>query len=94
MMSGHRLKAVALEQLLPQASLTMVDDSRSADEGASGAGSADEHACETGAAPPCDGAAREVVERVLKFVQEQPWVAVAGAFVLGYVAAQFVKRLD
>lgn len=39
-------------------------------------------------------AAKQAVGSALGFVQEQPWVAVAGAFVLGYLTAQLVKRLD
>lgn len=39
-------------------------------------------------------AAKQAVGSALGFVQEQPWLAVAGAFVLGYITAQLVKRLD
>jgi ElaB/YqjD/DUF883 family membrane-anchored ribosome-binding protein len=39
-------------------------------------------------------AAKQAVGTALDFVQEQPWLAVAGAFVLGYLTAQLVKRMD
>ena len=39
-------------------------------------------------------AAKQAVGTALGFVQEQPWLAVAGAFVLGYLTAQLVKRMD
>jgi ElaB/YqjD/DUF883 family membrane-anchored ribosome-binding protein len=38
--------------------------------------------------------AREVAEKVAEFAQRQPWVALAGAFVIGYVAAQTLGRLS
>lgn len=39
-------------------------------------------------------AAKQAVGTAVGFVQDQPWLAVAGAFVLGYVTAQLVKRMD
>lgn len=39
-------------------------------------------------------AAKQAVGTAVGFVQEQPWIAVAGAFVLGYITAQLVKRMD
>lgn len=36
--------------------------------------------------------AAQFAGRVASFVQEEPWLAMAGAFILGYVAAQIVKR--
>jgi ElaB/YqjD/DUF883 family membrane-anchored ribosome-binding protein len=39
-------------------------------------------------------AAKQAVGTAIGFVQEQPWLAVAGAFVIGYVTAQLVKRMD
>lgn len=36
----------------------------------------------------------QVGGQVAKFVDEEPWVAVACAFVLGYAVAQVVKRLS
>jgi ElaB/YqjD/DUF883 family membrane-anchored ribosome-binding protein len=38
--------------------------------------------------------AGEVSESLAEFVQRQPWVALAGAFVVGYVAAQALRRLS
>lgn len=39
------------------------------------------------------GAAAQVIAEAFSFVEQQPWVAVAGAF-MGYAIAQLVKRLD
>jgi ElaB/YqjD/DUF883 family membrane-anchored ribosome-binding protein len=36
----------------------------------------------------------EVGGQVVRFVEEEPWVAVACAFVVGYAVAQLVKRLS
>ena len=33
-------------------------------------------------------------EKLAELAQRQPWVAVAGAFVIGYVAAQTLRRLS
>lgn len=43
-----------------------------------------------------DGAAtaKQAMGTAVSFVQEQPWLAVAGAFVVGYLTAQLVKRMD
>lgn len=38
--------------------------------------------------------AGEVSESVAEFVQRQPWAALAGAFVIGYVAARTLRRLS
>jgi hypothetical protein len=38
--------------------------------------------------------AGEVSESLAEFAQRQPWVALAGAFVVGYVAAQALRRLS
>jgi hypothetical protein len=32
--------------------------------------------------------------QVVRFVEEEPWIAVACAFVVGYAVAQVVKRLS
>jgi ElaB/YqjD/DUF883 family membrane-anchored ribosome-binding protein len=37
--------------------------------------------------------AGEIIARVSRFVQREPWLAVGCAFVLGYTAAQIVKRI-
>jgi ElaB/YqjD/DUF883 family membrane-anchored ribosome-binding protein len=71
----------------------MMDDNRSADEAAPGAPGEADRAAETASDRISDGKpVKQILEGVLNFVQEQPWVAVAGAFVLGYMAAQLVKR--
>jgi ElaB/YqjD/DUF883 family membrane-anchored ribosome-binding protein len=36
----------------------------------------------------------EVGGQVVRFVEEEPWIAVACAFVVGYAVAQIVKRLS
>ncbi len=73
----------------------MAEDNSSTDEVVREGRSAKEPRPESTAGYFADGAAaKQIVEGVLNFVQERPWVAVAGAFVLGYVAAQFIKRLD
>jgi ElaB/YqjD/DUF883 family membrane-anchored ribosome-binding protein len=74
----------------------MVADTNSTDEAVRGAKGAEESAAaEGGEIDSGDrAAAKQVVKQVLDFVQEQPWLAVAGAFVLGYLAAQLVKRMD
>jgi hypothetical protein len=38
--------------------------------------------------------AGEMSERVNDFVQRQPWVALVGAFVVGYVAAKALRHLS
>jgi len=38
--------------------------------------------------------ADEVSESVTEFAQRQPWVALAGAFVVGYVAAKALRKLS
>jgi ElaB/YqjD/DUF883 family membrane-anchored ribosome-binding protein len=35
----------------------------------------------------------EVGGQVVRFVEEEPWIAVACAFVVGYAVAQLIKRL-
>ncbi len=35
----------------------------------------------------------DVGGQVVRFVEEEPWIAVACAFVVGYAIAQLVKRL-
>jgi ElaB/YqjD/DUF883 family membrane-anchored ribosome-binding protein len=34
----------------------------------------------------------DLTERVSGFVKREPWIAVAGAFVIGYVAAHLFRR--
>jgi len=73
----------------------MVDDASSTREAVRGSSGAEEAASERAASRVSDGvAARRIVERARDVVQEQPWMAVAGAFVVGYLAAQLVKRMD
>jgi ElaB/YqjD/DUF883 family membrane-anchored ribosome-binding protein len=36
----------------------------------------------------------EVGGQVVRFVEEEPWLAVACAFVVGYAVAQVIKRLS
>jgi hypothetical protein len=38
--------------------------------------------------------AGEVSDSLTDFAQRQPWVALAGAFVIGYVAAQALRKLS
>jgi hypothetical protein len=38
--------------------------------------------------------AGEVSEGLAEFAQRQPWLALAGAFVVGYAAAQALRRLS
>lgn len=38
--------------------------------------------------------AGEVSDGMAEFVQRQPWLALAGAFVIGYVAAKALKQLS
>ena len=38
--------------------------------------------------------AREVAEKLAELAQRQPWGRLAGAFVIGYVAAQTLRRLS
>jgi ElaB/YqjD/DUF883 family membrane-anchored ribosome-binding protein len=38
--------------------------------------------------------ATQVAGVIATFIQEEPWLAMAGAFVLGYVAAQLIKRVQ
>jgi ElaB/YqjD/DUF883 family membrane-anchored ribosome-binding protein len=40
------------------------------------------------------GYAGEAGERVVRFVEDEPWLAVACAFVVGYAVAQIVKRMS
>jgi ElaB/YqjD/DUF883 family membrane-anchored ribosome-binding protein len=35
----------------------------------------------------------DLTERVSGFVKRDPWIAVAGAFVIGYVAAHLFRRM-
>ena len=35
----------------------------------------------------------DLTERVSGFVQRDPWIAVAGAFAIGYVAAHLLRRM-
>jgi ElaB/YqjD/DUF883 family membrane-anchored ribosome-binding protein len=35
----------------------------------------------------------DLTERVSGFVQRDPWIAVASAFVVGYVAAHLIRRM-
>ncbi len=73
----------------------MVDDANPTHERVFANRNAEEAASQGAATGAGDsGRGRQVVEQVLNFVQEQPWLALAGAFVLGYVAAQIVKRMD
>ena len=73
----------------------MMDDNRSADEVAPGASGEADRASETPSDRIGDGKpVKQILEGALNFVQEQPWVAVAGAFLLGYMVAQFVKRAE
>lgn len=37
--------------------------------------------------------AAQFAGRAAGFVQEEPWLAMAGAFILGYVTAQMIKRV-
>jgi ElaB/YqjD/DUF883 family membrane-anchored ribosome-binding protein len=37
--------------------------------------------------------ASQIIGRVAGFVQREPWLAVGCAFVLGYTAAQLIKRI-
>jgi hypothetical protein len=37
--------------------------------------------------------AGEVSDSMAEFVQRQPWLALAGAFVIGYVAAKAIRHL-
>jgi ElaB/YqjD/DUF883 family membrane-anchored ribosome-binding protein len=36
----------------------------------------------------------EVGGHVVRFVEEEPWIAVACAFVVGYAVAQVIKRMS
>jgi hypothetical protein len=38
--------------------------------------------------------AAEVSDGIADFVQRQPWIALAGAFVVGYIAAKALRRLS
>jgi ElaB/YqjD/DUF883 family membrane-anchored ribosome-binding protein len=38
--------------------------------------------------------AGEVSDGLSEFVQRQPWVALAGAFVIGYVAAKALRQIS
>lgn len=40
------------------------------------------------------GYAGEVGGRVVQFVEDEPWIAVACAFAIGYAVAQIVKRMS
>lgn len=40
------------------------------------------------------GYAGQVGGRVTHFVEEEPWIAIACAFVVGYAVAQIVKRMS
>jgi ElaB/YqjD/DUF883 family membrane-anchored ribosome-binding protein len=40
------------------------------------------------------GLVGEVGGQVVRFVEEEPWIAIACAFVVGYAVAQVVKRLS
>jgi ElaB/YqjD/DUF883 family membrane-anchored ribosome-binding protein len=35
----------------------------------------------------------DLSQRVGEFVKRDPWIAVAGAFVIGYLAAQLLRRM-
>jgi ElaB/YqjD/DUF883 family membrane-anchored ribosome-binding protein len=38
--------------------------------------------------------AGEVSDGLAEFVQRQPWIALAGAFVIGYVAAKALRQIS
>jgi ElaB/YqjD/DUF883 family membrane-anchored ribosome-binding protein len=38
--------------------------------------------------------ASEISDGLTKFVQGQPWIALAGAFVIGYVAAKALRQVS
>ncbi len=40
------------------------------------------------------GYAGEIGGKVVRFVEDEPWIAVACAFVVGYAVAQIVKRMS
>ncbi len=58
------------------------------------------HAAETASQTARDGyqAAREFIHEkgldadLRDFVRREPWIAIAAAFAIGYVAAQFIRR--
>lgn len=39
------------------------------------------------------GALGEASDSLSEFVRREPWLALAGAFVVGYIAAQIIKRM-